>query len=123
MDINTQHAIANAQKETAKPVATSERIQTIDVVRGVALLGILLINIEDFIDGSVYYTIEHGPHDTADFRTWQVIEVFFSGTMRGLFSMLFGAGMILFTMNKKETLGAVTIAELYYRRLLLLVMF
>ena len=121
MDINTQHAIANAQKETAKPVATSERIQTIDVVRGVALLGILLINIEDFgIDWSVFYTISRGPHDTADYRTVQVIQVFFSGTMKGLFSMLFGAGVILFTMNKKETLGAVTIAELYYRRLLLL---
>ena len=37
--------------------------------------------------------------------------------------MLFGAGMILFTMNKKETPGGVTIAELYYRRLLLLVLF
>ncbi len=114
----------SSQKETAKPVATSERIKTIDVVRGVALLGILLMNIRGFgIDWSVFYTISRGPNDTADFRTNQVIDVFFSGTMRGLFSMLFGAGMILFTMNKKETLGGVTIAELYYRRLLLLVMF
>ena len=124
MDTNTQHAIATAQKEIPKPVATSERIQTIDVVRGVALLGILLINIEDFgIDWSIFDTILRGPHDTADFRTKQIISVFFSGTMAGLFSMLFGAGMILFTMNKKETPGGVTIAELYYRRLLLLVLF
>ena len=124
MDINTPQIIATLQNETPSPVASSERIKTIDVVRGVALLGILLMNIPGFgIDGSVYYTMEHGPHDTADFRTQQVINVFFSGTMRGLFSMLFGAGMILFTMNKKETLGAVTIAELYYRRLLLLVLF
>ena len=126
MDINTPtpQIIATAQKETASPVASSERIKTIDVVRGVALLGILLMNIQGVgIDWSVFYTINRGPHDTADFRTQQVINVFFSGTMRGLFSMLFGAGMILFTMNKKETLGAVTIAELYYRRLLLLVLF
>ena len=116
--------IIGSQKETARPVAISERIKTIDVVRGVALLGILLMNIEDFgIDGSIFYTTRVGPQNTADFRTMQVINVFFSGTMRGLFSMLFGAGMILFTMNKKDTLGGVTVAELYYRRLLLLVMF
>ncbi len=115
---------SSSQKETTSPVATSERIKTIDVVRGVALLGILLMNIPGFgIDWSVFYTISRGPHDTADYRTMQVIDVFFSGTMRGLFSMLFGAGMILFTMNKKEILGGVTIAELYYRRLLLLVLF
>ena len=51
------------------------------------------------------------------------MESFFSGTMRGLFSMLFGAGMILFTQNKKETPGGITVAEYYYRRLLWLVFF
>ena len=33
-----------ATKETPGPVAKAERIQTIDVVRGFALLGILLMN-------------------------------------------------------------------------------
>jgi uncharacterized protein len=37
--------------------------------------------------------------------------------------MLFGAGMVLFTMNKKETPGGITVAEYYYRRLLWLVFF
>ncbi len=117
--------IIASQKETASPVTTSERIKTIDIVRGVALLGILLINIEDFgFDWeSNIDTIGRGPHNTADFYTLEVIRVFIVGTMRGLFSMLFGAGIILFTMNKKETLGGVTVAELYYRRLLVLVMF
>ena len=119
MDINTTNQI-----ETAGPVAAAERIKTIDIVRGVALLGILMMNIRGVgIDWSIFDTIRRGPHDTADFRTLAVIETFFSGTMRGLFSMLFGAGMILFTMNKKETIGGVTVTELYYRRLLILVLF
>ena len=122
MDINTPQSITT---ETARPVASAERIKTIDIVRGVALLGILMMNIENFgIDyNSAFFTIAHGPHDTADFYTREVIRVFFNGTMRGLFSMLFGAGMILFTMNKKEIVGGVTVVELYYRRLLVLVMF
>lgn len=109
---------------TARPVAASERIKTIDVVRGVALCGILLMNIPGFgIDWSGLDPVRRGSHTSADFRTLQIIEVFFSGTMRGLFSMLFGAGMILFTMNKQDTPGGVTVVELYYRRLVLLVMF
>jgi len=121
MDLNTPQPITT---ETARPVAAAERIKTIDIIRGVALLGILLINIYEFgTHWSIVDTVKRGSHDTADFRTLAVIQTFFSGTMRGLFSMLFGAGMILFTMNKKETPGGVTVAELYYRRLLLLVMF
>ena len=119
MDLHTTNQI-----ETTGPVAAVERIKTIDIVRGVALLGILLMNIPGFgIDWSTEDTVIRGPHNTADFRVLAVIETFFSGTMRGLFSMLFGAGMILFTMNKKDTLGGVTVAELYYRRLLILVLF
>ena len=106
------------------PVDTTERIKTVDLVRGLALFGILLMNITGFgIDGGEFFTILKGPHNTADYQTLLVIETFFSGTMRGLFSMLFGAGMILFTFNKKEAPGGVTVAEYYYRRLLWLVIF
>ena len=43
MDLNTTNQI-----ETAGPVAAAERIKTIDIVHGVALLGILMMNIPDF---------------------------------------------------------------------------
>lgn len=116
--------IPQSNFDNAAPVATSDRIKTIDMIRGVALFGILLMNIPGFgIHWSIFNTIQRGPHNIADFHTLQVISVFFEGTMRGLFSMLFGAGMILFTMNKKEILGGVTIGELYYRRLLVLILF
>jgi uncharacterized protein len=107
-----------------KPVTTTQRIKTVDLIRGFALLGILLMNIPGFgIDNSVFPAIFKGPHNTTDYLTVAVIFIFFDGTMRGLFSMLFGAGMILFTLNKKEQPGGVPVAEYYYRRLLWLVFF
>jgi uncharacterized protein len=110
--------------DSVRPVAASERIKTVDIVRGFALLGILLMNIPGFgIDWSVLQNIITGPRNGADYYTAVIIGTFFDGTMRGLFSMLFGAGMVLFMMNKKEIPGQATVADFYYRRLLWLVFF
>lgn len=106
------------------PVAQADRIKTIDMIRGFALLGILLMNIPGFgFNWDGWYRVLHGPHNTKDYYTMTTIFSFFDGTMRGLFSMLFGAGMILFTQNKKELPDGPSVAEFYYRRLLWLVLF
>jgi len=106
------------------PVAQTDRIKTVDIIRGVALLGILLMNIPGFgLNWDGWYNILHGPHDTKDYNAMAIISIFFEGTMRGLFSMLFGVGMILFTQNKVELPGGPSVAEFYYRRLLWLVLF
>jgi len=134
MEINTPQAyvasfpqnaeLANPEIRSARPVATADRIKTIDIIRGVALCGILLMNIPGFgISWSAFDAVRRGPHNTADYYTDQTIAVFFEGTMRGLFSMLFGAGMILFTQNKTNRPGSATVGELYYRRLLWLTLF
>lgn len=107
-----------------RPVATAERIKTVDLVRGFALLGILLMNIPGFgFEGSRFGELLNGPHSGADYYTVATIFTFFEGTMRGLFSMLFGAGMVLFMMNKQAAPGEAPVAEYYYRRLLWLVLF
>ncbi len=106
------------------PVAAAERIKTIDMIRGVALLGILLMNIPGFgLHWSRYFDILKMPQHSVDYRTFETMMILFEGTMRGLFSMLFGAGMILFTMNKADVPGGATVAEYYYRRLLWLMVF
>src|SRR5688572_22045645 len=108
-------------RQVPKPVDAADRIQTVDMVRGFALLGILMMNIPLFgINNNHAQTIINGPHTTADYWTFATVSSLFEGSMRGLFSMLFGAGMILFTMNKKDSPGGITVTEYYYRRLLLL---
>lgn len=133
MDSNTPQTITDQQAAagatailppTQRPVDKAERISTIDMIRGVALFGILLMNIPGF--GFHWFgwdALRRGPQSGADYYTMEVIAVFFEGTMRGLFSMLFGAGMLLFTINKKDSLNGPSVGELYYRRLLILVGF
>lgn len=118
-----QHISADTPQATL-PVATADRIKSIDAIRGVALLGILLMNIPGFgMNWDFWYNAFMGPRSGWDYQTFKVVEIFFEGTMRGLFSMLFGAGMILFMTNKKEVPGQPSVAIYYYRRLLWLVFF
>lgn len=106
------------------PVSSADRIKSIDTIRGVALLGILLMNIPGFgINWDYFWSIVTGPQEGGNYYTFAAVMTFFEGTMRGLFSMLFGAGMVLFMMNKKEVPGQPPVAEYYYRRLLWLVLF
>ena len=118
-----QHNLSATTINTA-PVSKADRIQSIDSIRGVALLGILLMNIPGFaMNNDFWYELFHSPRSGYDYLTFSWIVVFFEGTMRGLFSMLFGAGMVLFMLNKKEQPGQITVAVYYYRRLLWLVLF
>jgi uncharacterized protein len=110
--------------DTPAPVSKADRIQAIDMVRGFALLGILLMNIIGFSTHfSNFRTIIAGPQDNPDYLTLAIISILPEGTMRGLFSMLFGVGMILFTLNKHDHPGGPSVAAYYYRRLLWLVLF
>ena len=112
------------RQRTVRPVASAERIKTVDLIRGFALLGILMMNIPGFgIDNAGIINVFKGSHTNRDYYTAAIIFTFFEGTMRGLFSMLFGAGMVLFMMNKRAMPGEAPVAEYYYRRLLWLVLF
>jgi len=107
---------------TLTPVATPERIRSIDVVRGVALLGILLMNIVGFGLYRAYFDPTNAGGATGwDLTAWWVNNLLFEGTMRGLFSMLSGAGIVLFLSRSGGTSLAVT--DAYFRRLLWLLLF
>lgn len=91
--------------ESPQPTAESARIDSLDIVRGVALLGILLMNIWGFgLDSSGYFDPLAGAGATAasqqvNLQVWATVSVLFEGSMRALFSLLFGAGVLLFLSN------------------------
>lgn len=100
------------------PVLAQERIATVDIVRGMALLGILIINIDFFALPSV---IIFNPSIVGDFAgvnllTWKFGYLFFFEKMMAVFSMLFGGGLILM-MNRSEK-NNLRFKNFYYRRLM-----
>jgi len=103
------------------PVGEGERVQALDVLRGFALCGILLMNIT--VMGSSFLTFRPlGPIDWSnpDWTVWAIGELFVEGTQRGLFGMLFGAGVLIMTARAMAPDGPVAVADAYYRRSLLL---
>lgn len=86
------------------------RLDVLDAMRGFALCGILLINLQHMgwlIDTST--PVPGTRPGTASGAVWWVQMLLVEGTMRGLFSLLFGASMILF-LSKAER-GTTTPAE------------
>ncbi|MBI2687488.1 MAG: DUF418 domain-containing protein [Acidobacteria bacterium] len=105
------------------PVEAEERVEALDTVRGFALLGILLMNICSF---GMPSSAEGNPtvwggSTGADYWLWWVQAVFWSGKMRALFSMCFGAGVIYLT-SRAEAKG-VSAGDVYYRRTFWLMVF
>ncbi len=110
----------------AAPVNQSERIVILDSLRGIAILGILLMNIPGFglpapaSYGDLTVMNEMG---TINQRTWFVIDWALEGSQRALFSMLFGAGIILFISRQEKKTEGLLPADYFFRRQLWLLVF
>ena len=107
------------------PVQQEERITIIDCIRGIALLGILLMNIPYFAlpHQSAKNLAVYNEYTGINYYTYFIVNLVFEGTMRGLFSMLFGAGCLLLLTRLEKRQGIISAADIYYRRLLWLLMF
>lgn len=107
-----------------KPTLKQARINALDVIRGIALCGILLMNINgmglpySYSDPSVL-----GHTEGLNYAVWLANELFFEGTMRGLFTILFGAGVILLTTRLIDKGAGISTADVYYRRIVWLLLF
>ncbi|HVJ00068.1 MAG TPA: DUF418 domain-containing protein [Sphingomonas sp.] len=119
------NAITTVGAPGLAPVRGKARIEVLDMLRGIALLGILFINIP--------YMAAPVAQFSADVRAigwtlpdriaWSANYLVWSGTMRCVLQFLFGAGMMILTAKAMEPDGPVAVADLYYRRNLWLLAF
>jgi len=119
---------------TAAPVDQRERYASIDLLRGVALLGILVMNIQMFaMPMAAYFNpTALGDRGAVDFYVWAGSHLFFDQKFMTIFSWLFGAGIVMMTAraarlredaSARQAGPGVKPAVLHYRRMLALLVF
>ncbi|NNC57736.1 MAG: DUF418 domain-containing protein [Woeseiaceae bacterium] len=101
---------------SAGPVLASERIVSLDVLRGVAVLGILVMNIYGFAMPFIAYAnpLAMGGTELHNIGTWFFTHIIFDQKFLSIFAMLFGAGLVLMT-GRAEARDA-KYGRIFYRR-------
>ena len=81
----------------AGPVEESGRITNLDALRGVAVFGILFMNAVSYgLEPAAYFNISLGNDTPLDWVIGVFGEVVVDQRLMGVFSLLFGAGIVLF---------------------------
>jgi uncharacterized protein len=89
-----------APLDAPRPTAEGERLVSLDFTRGIAVMGILAANIIAFGQPYLAYMWPGGfvsAHGVLSDWLWVAQFVLVDGKMRGLFTLLFGAGLVLFS--------------------------
>ena len=106
-----------AERLVARPVEIQERVRSLDLLRGVALLGILPINILGFAwpDEIGSAPLLDPGAGSLDLALWAFDHFVFDTKMISLFSMLFGAGLVLMSDRAEER--KTRLLWIHYRRM------
>ena len=109
------------QAPASGPVTESDRITSLDLIRGVAVLGILLMNAVSFKYGlPPYLNLSAGGSETGlDWAVGMLGEIFIDQKFMAIFSLLFGAGILLF-IERAEAREARPVLLNLWRNVLLL---
>src|SRR5688572_6289477 len=104
----------------AAPLAGPDRLVALDALRGFVLLGILVMNIQLFAMPVAAYVnpTAYGDLTGANLWVWVLSHVFFDQKFMSVFSMLFGAGIVLMSAR-----AGAEAARLHWRRMAWLVVF
>ena len=105
---------------TPAPLSIAQRIPTLDIVRGFALLGILIMNMPGF--SSSFFAEADGSHlwpGQLDQSAEQLRDLLFSGKFNSMFSLLFGIGFTI-QFSRMQARDPAHAVGLYLRRLLVL---
>lgn len=108
--------------DNAAPISTGERITNLDTVRGIATLGILVMNAVSFgLPQPAYFNLDYAGSETwLDQAVGIAGEIFIDQKTMALFSMLFGAGIVVFA-DRAAAKGRSPVLLSLWRNLLLLV--
>jgi uncharacterized protein len=98
------------------PTKTGDRIKSLDILRGFAILGILIMNIQSFsMPGAAYMNpTAYGDLEGINKWVWIISHLFADQKFITIFSILFGAGIVLVTQNAETKRGRS--AGLHYKR-------
>ena len=102
--------------QSAAPVPAAERLITLDTLRGVAVMGILVMNVYAFaMPLAAYYnpTIMGGT-DALNMGTWFLTHLLFDQKFMSIFAMLYGAGIIM--MMDRAAARGFAFTPMFYRR-------
>ncbi len=88
---------SDANLAGAQPVSTPRRIETLDAARGLAVCGIVLLNVYNFsLPPAAYFNpASYGEHGPTTLALWAVESIFAQDAFRAIFAMLFGAGIAI----------------------------
>jgi len=105
------------------PTRKSERIVCLDALRGVATLGILIMNIQSFsmISSAYLNPTAYGDLNEANYWVWYLSHMFADMKFMSIFSMLFGAGIVL--VSDRRGAQASPVAAFHFRRMGWLLLF
>lgn len=99
----------------------NERVVSLDVIRGVSLLGIFLVNMMSFHSPLLYIDPLEWWNEPLDQAVYIFIDVFLQASFYPLFSLLFGYSLVLIQENAQSR--GLSFPILAVRRLLLLLLF
>ena len=105
---------------TIQPEPNHQRLVNIDMIRGIAVLGILLMNIQSFalIEAAYVNPTALGELDFSNYLTYYIIHLFADQKFITIFSILFGTSMAL--MAQKQHTNVILANQLHYRRMKIL---
>ena len=106
----------------AAPIAPTERITAVDTLRGFGVLGILIMNIQYFsmIHSAYFNPTAYGDLTGINRWVWILSHIFADQKFMTIFSILFGAGVIMIVSRIEASGGSAS--RIYYRRVIILIL-
>ena len=102
---------------------SADRILSLDVIRGIAVMGIFSVNVVGMamFEGAYFYPPDYGFESLGDKVMWTLNSIFVDGRFRSLFSILFGASLTV--VVERAVAAGKQGWQVHYPRMIVLLLF